>query len=252
MKRTDDSPRMIVGRQPVIVALRSSDNVQEVLVASGPGKKGALKDIEGAARAAGVRVRRVDVSELDRASNGVLHQGVIAKVAPYQYLSIDDLLHAELGDDRIDVIAVLDGVTDPRNLGAVIRSAEASGIRGIVIPERRSAQVNEAATKASAGADASMPIAMVGNSVDAVRRLQQEGYWVLGTDAEAEVSIWEADLTGPTVIVLGSEGKGVRPLLKSACDQQVSIPIHGEVESLNVSVSAALLFYEARRRASSG
>jgi len=243
---------MIVGRQPVLVALRSSDNVQEVLIANSPGKKGGLKEIESAARAAGVRVRRVDGSELDRASNGVLHQGVIARVAPYQYLSLDDLLYAESGDDRIDVIAVLDGVTDPRNLGAVIRSAEAAGIKGIVIPERRSAQVNEAATKASAGADASMPIAMVGNSVDAVRRLQQEGYWVLGTDADAEVSIWEVDLKGPTVIVLGSEGKGVRPLLKSACDQQVSIPIHGEVESLNVSVSAALLFYEVRRRASSG
>lgn len=249
MKRADDTSRLIVGRQPVLVALRSSEKVQEVLVSDGLGRKGAIKEIEGAARAAGIRVRRVDPHELDRASKGVLHQGVIAKVAPFDYLTLDELLSIELTDQKIDVIAVLDGVTDPRNLGAVIRSGEASGIRGILIPERRSAQVNEAATKASAGADASLPIAMVGNSVDAVKRLQNEGYWVIGTDAQADVNIWDVDLSGPTAIVLGSEGKGVRPLLKSACDQQVSIPIHGAVESLNVSVSAALLFYEARRRA---
>ena len=195
------------------------------------------------------RVRRVwrapetSAEELERLCGSPDHQGVVAEVDPYSYWDANQLLR---GKDAL--ILALDQVQDPRNLGAVARSAEVAGATGLVIPDRRSAEVTAVACKASAGAVEHLAIARVRNLADWLGEAKDAGFWLWGADAEAEQAPWGVDLTGPTVLVLGGEGKGIRPRVASACDGLVALPQRGKVGSLNVSAAATALLFEAIRQ----
>lgn len=181
--------------------------------------------------------------ELERICGSPDHQGVVAEVDPYPYVGASELLRKENA-----LLVALDQVQDPRNLGAVCRSAEAAGAAGVVIPDRRSAEVTAVSCKASAGAVEHLRIARVRNLADWLAEAKEAGFWLWGADADASQAPWDVDLTGPTVLVLGGEGKGIRPRVASACDGLVALPQRGKVESLNVSVAAAALVFEALRQ----
>jgi 23S rRNA (guanosine2251-2'-O)-methyltransferase len=184
-------------------------------------------------------------AELERLCGSPDHQGVVAEVDPYPYGDPRGLLR---GDDPL--LIALDQVQDPRNLGAVCRSAEFAGAAGVIVPERRSAAVTAATCKASAGAVEHLQIAHVRNLADWLADAKAAGFWIWGADAEAEAAPWSVDLTGPTVLVLGGEGKGLRPRVASACDGLIALPGHGQIESLNVSAAATALLFEAQRQRS--
>ncbi|MFL5899634.1 MAG: 23S rRNA (guanosine(2251)-2'-O)-methyltransferase RlmB [Solirubrobacterales bacterium] len=181
--------------------------------------------------------------ELERLCGSPDHQGVVAEVDPYPYVGAGELLLKENA-----LLVALDQVQDPRNLGAVCRSAEAAGAAGVVIPDRRSAEVTAVTCKASAGAVEHLPIAHVRNLADWLAEAKEAGFWLWGADADATQAPWDVDLTGPTVLVLGGEGKGIRPRVASACDGLVAFPQRGRVESLNVSAAATALLFEALRQ----
>lgn len=181
--------------------------------------------------------------ELERLCGSPDHQGVVAEVEPYQYVGAPELLRKENA-----LLIALDQVQDPRNLGAVARSAEAAGAAGLVIPERRSAAVTAVTCKASAGAVEHLPIAHVRNLADWLGEAKEAGFWIWGADADAKQAPWQVDLSGPTVLVLGGEGKGLRPRVASACDGLVALPQRGKIDSLNVSAAAAALLFEAVRQ----
>jgi 23S rRNA (guanosine2251-2'-O)-methyltransferase len=194
------------------------------------------------------RVHRVwrspetSAEELERLCGSPDHQGIVAEVDPYPYGDPNALLAGE------GLLVALDQVQDPRNLGAVCRSAELAGAAGVVIPERRSAEITAVACKASAGAVEHLTIAHLRNLADWLAEAKRAGFWIWGADADAESAPWDVDLTGPTVLVLGGEGKGIRPRVAAACDGLVALPRRGEVESLNVSAAAAALLFEAVRQ----
>jgi 23S rRNA (guanosine2251-2'-O)-methyltransferase len=189
------------------------------------------------------RAPDTDAFELERLCGSPDHQGVVAEVDPYPYGDSRALLR---GEDSL--LVVLDQVQDPRNLGAVCRSAEFAGAAGVIVPERRAAAVTAAACKASAGAVEHLPVAHVRNLADWLAEAKAAGFWIWGADAEAEAAPWTVDLKGPTVIVLGGEGKGIRPRVAAACDGLVALPRHGQIGSLNVSAAATALLFEARRQ----
>ncbi|SFR09442.1 23S rRNA (guanosine(2251)-2'-O)-methyltransferase RlmB [Desulfoscipio geothermicus] len=240
---------IIAGRNPVCEALRAGRPVNKIFIARGA-KSAATAEIIGLARQRQVPVQNVDKPFLDRLAPGAVHQGVIAQVAPYQYADLDDIL-AGVGDTA-PLLVVLDEVTDPHNLGAVIRSADAAGAHGVVIPRRRAAAVTPAVVKASAGAVEYLPVARVGNLARTIDQLKERGIWVVGADAAARQVIWEAPLDGPLAIVVGGEDKGLGRLVREKCDLLVKLPMAGRVNSLNASVAAALVLFEAVRQRSRG
>jgi 23S rRNA (guanosine2251-2'-O)-methyltransferase len=233
---------VIYGVRPVIEALRSPRReVFEVLEAAG------TAEVAEAAAASGVPVQRVDRARIGELANGGVHQGIVARVGPYQYSGLDEILAAP-----DPLVLVLDGVTDPRNLGAILRAADGAGASGVVIPKDRAAGVTAAAVKASAGASEHVRVARETNLRRAIDRMKKSGLWVYAAEGEAEreggTPYYALDLTGPVALVLGSEGRGIRRLVREGCDGVGSIPMLGTVESLNVSVAAAILLYEARRQ----
>jgi len=228
---------VVYGVRPVIEVLRSRRRaVHEVLDSTGN------REVERLAADAGVGVRRVPRGRVARLAGGGAHQGVAARVGPYPYAALEDVLGGEN-----PLVAVLDGVTDPRNLGAVLRAADGAAASGVVVPKDRAAGVTPAAVKASAGASEHVRLARVTNLRRAVDRMKEEGLWVYAAEPGGE-NYAEADLSGPVALVLGSEGRGVRRLVREGCDGVLSIPMLGAVSSLNVSVAAAILLYEARRQ----
>jgi len=236
----------VAGRQPVLEALRSGQEINKLLVAKGP-RQGALQQIVSLAKQRGVVIQEVDRSVLDRLSPSINHQGVIAQLAEVRYWELADLVARPSGDPWPPFLVLLDGVQDPHNLGAIIRSAEALGAHGVVIPKRRGALVTEAVMKASAGAANHLPICRVTNLAATIDTLKQEGYWVFGADAAGE-PCFEQDLTGPIALVVGSEGFGLSRLVREKCDFLSSIPMRGQVNSLNASVAASLLMLEVVRQ----
>ena len=228
---------VIYGIRPVIEALRSRRRkVFEILDASGNG------EVAEAAAASGVPLKRVPRIRIEELARGAAHQGVAARVEPYPYSDLGEILAV-----HDPLILVLDGVTDPRNLGAVLRAADGAGASGGVIPKDRAVGVTAAAVKASAGASEHVPIARVTNLRRSIDRMKESGVWVYAAEVGGTLYT-KLDLTGPVALVLGSEGRGVRRLVREGCDGALSIPMLGAVESLNVSVAAAVLLYEARRQ----
>lgn len=212
--------QIIYGKQPVAEAERGRRQVERVW-----------------------RAPEMSPEELERLCGSPDHQGVVAEVEPYPYVGSAELL----GNDSALLVA-LDQVQDPRNLGAVCRSAEAAGAAGVVIPDRRSAEITAVACKASAGAVEHLHIAHVRNLADWLGEAKQAGFWIWGADAGAKQAPWDVDLSGPTILVLGGEGKGLRPRVASACDGLIALPQRGKIDSLNVSAAATALLFEAVRQ----
>ncbi len=237
---------LAIGRNQVEEALRAN-TAEKVLVARGT-KGAAIREIRSDARGAGVPVRDVDRREVNGMADGLRHQGVIAILARVGYVSVDDILkHARsLGEDPF--IALLDGLQDPRNLGAVLRSAEAAGVHGVVLTTRKSVGLTEAAFRTSAGAAAHIRVARVTSLKNTLEKLKKARVWIAGADQEGDQSLHEADLAGPVGIVIGGEGKGLRRLVREHCDFTVRIPMAGKINSLNASGAGALIFFEVRRR----
>lgn len=234
------------GRNAVMELLRAGRTVDKLFVA--PDQNGRMADIIALAKKSGAVVTQVDRRKLDAMSETGVHQGVIAQAAAHEYVSIDDILQVARDRGEQPLILVCDGLTDPHNLGAVIRSAETAGAHGVVIPKRRSVGLTATAAKASAGAIEHIGVARVTNLAVAIDELKENGVWVFGADAGGDKQLYEADFAGAAAIVIGSEGNGLSRIVHDKCDFIVSIPMKGKVNSLNASAAAAVLLYEAVRQ----
>ena len=239
----EQNENLLVGRNPIREALKAGRPVEKLLVAQGD-LSGAARDIIRLARENGAVVQTVDRSRLDQIYPA--HQGMLAYVAAVDYKSVDDIFAyaEEKGEDPF--IIILDGVTDPHNLGAIIRSAECAGAHGVIVPERRAAGLGPTAAKAAAGALDYMRIARVKNLNRTIDELKERGVWVIGTAMNGE-NAFTADLTGPAALVIGSEGEGISRLTLEKCDRTLTLPMVGQIESLNASVAAGVLMYEILR-----
>ncbi|MDG4822479.1 23S rRNA (guanosine(2251)-2'-O)-methyltransferase RlmB [Asanoa sp. WMMD1127] len=248
-----DAPELLVGRNPVLEALRALVPATALYVAQGIDIDDRITEIVRTAGDRGIALLEVGRAELDRMTGGVLHQGVGLQVPPFAYEPFDDLMAAAL-EHPTPLLVALDGVTDPRNLGAVIRSAAAFGAQGVFIPERRAAGITATAWRTSAGAAARVPVSQVVNLTRALKACQREGFVVIGLDADGETDLYNLEAAvGPLVVVVGSEGRGLSRLVGETCDMRVGIPMVSEVESLNASVAAAVTLAEvARRRTEAG
>jgi 23S rRNA (guanosine2251-2'-O)-methyltransferase len=234
---------------PVRERLRAGgEGVSELWLAEGATRGAAFAELERLGRAAGAKVRAAPRQKLDRLSGTDRHQGVVAVVADFAYAELDDLLAAAAASGRPPLRVVLDGVEDPHNLGAIIRSAHALGAHGVVIPKDRAVGVTPAAAKASAGAVERCPVARVTNVAKTLEALKDAGVWSVALAADGERPLAQVDLKGPIALVLGSEGEGIRSLVRKTCDLSASIPMKGEIDSLSVSASAAVALYEAARQ----
>ena len=238
---------VIEGRNAVIEALRAGTPIDKIYLMKGEGDS-ALGHIASRARAAGVVVVEADRRKLDAMSRTHSHQGVIAVAAVRAYASVEDILAAAREKGEAPLIVVCDELSDPHNLGAVIRTAECAGAHGVVIPKRRSAGLTAVVAKTSAGAVSYLPVARVPNLTALLKQLKEEGIWVYGTAADGSTPLYRADLKGPAAIVIGSEGDGMSRLVREQCDFLVSIPMRGQLNSLNASAAAAIVLYEAVRQ----
>ena len=235
------------GRNALTEALRAGRTIDKVFIADGDTDRG-LQRLAAEAKEAGAVIVPVDRRKLDQMSFTRSHQGVIALTAAHDYYSIDDILEeaAQRGENAL--IVICDELSDPHNLGAIMRSAECAGAHGVIIPKRRSVGLTATVAKASAGAVEYMKVARVTNIKNAINELKEKGVWVFGTAAEGSVPMYKADLTGPAAIVIGNEGDGMSPLVRKNCDMLVHIPMKGQISSLNASAAASILLYEAVRQ----
>ncbi len=238
---------IIEGRNAVIEALRVGTNIDKIFLARGDTDK-ALGHIAATARERGVVVVEADRRKLDGMSRTHAHQGVIALAAVREYVEVEDILQIARDRGEAPLLVICDELSDPHNLGAVIRTAECAGAHGIIIPKRRSAGLTAVVAKTSAGAVSHMAVARVPNLVAQIKDLKKQGIWVFGAEMGGEVSLYEADLKGPAAIVIGSEGAGMGRLIAETCDVRVRIPMKGKLNSLNASAAAAILLYEAVRQ----
>ena len=246
-ERNAGADGLIEGRNAVIEALRAGAAIDKIYLAKGETDK-TLGHIASTARAAGVVVVEADRRKLDAMSVTHAHQGVIALAAVREYATVEDILAAAREKGEPPLLIVCDEISDPHNLGAIIRTAECAGAHGVVIPKRRSAGLTSIVGKTSAGAVSFLPVARVANLPAALRELQKQGVWIFGTAADADRTLYDADLKGPAAIVIGSEGDGMGRLVRESCDFLVSVPLKGRIQSLNASNAAAVLLYEAVRQ----
>ncbi len=238
---------ILEGRNAVAEAIKSGRPMDKVLIAAGD-TDAALQRLAALARDAGAVVVPVDRRKLDAMSVTHAHQGIIAQVAAREYASIEDILQTARDRGEAPLIVVCDGLSDPHNLGAILRCAECAGAHGVVIPKRRSVGLTATVAKTSAGAVEYMKVARVTNLAAAIETLKEKGVWVFGTAAEGSVPMYHADLKGPAAIVIGSEGEGMSRLVRSRCDGMVHIPLKGRITSLNAAAAASVLLYEAVRQ----
>ena len=237
--------RAIYGLHPVAEALRATpEQIERILVA--PGAADRLTDLLNHANAQGIAIEQVSRRQLEQVVGSVVHQGIVGVLAPFRYSTVAAMLKYAAAAPPL--LLALDQVQDPHNLGSLTRSAFALGAHGIFFPKDRSCEVTAAVVKASAGATAHLPLAQVVNLGRALTQLKDAGLWVVGTSPEAEQRIDEIDLTGPIVIVVGSEGQGMRKMIKAACDFQARIPMPGTLGSLNAAVAGGICLYEAARQ----
>ena len=244
---TAEADGLIEGRNAVIEALRTEASIDKIFIQKGEVDK-TLGHIASKARAAGIVVVEADRRKLDGMSRTHAHQGVIALAAVREYVSVDDILADAAAKNEPPLIVVCDEISDPHNLGAIIRTAYCAGAHGVVIPKRRSAGLTSVVAKTSAGAVSHMKVARVPNIPSLLKDLKKQGVWIFGTAAGASTDLYSADLKGPAAIVIGSEGDGMSRLVAENCDFLVSIPMKGHISSLNASAAAAILLYEAVRQ----
>lgn len=238
---------VLVGRNAVTEALKSGRGINKLWIASGD-REGSVAEIAALAKERGIVVQYVERAKIEALAGGHRHQGVLAYVAPVPYAELEDILKAAEAKGEAPFIVLLDELEDPHNLGALLRTADATGVHGILIPKRRSVSLNATVAKTSAGAVEYVPVARIGNIAQTLKKLKEKGFWVAGADMDGEKAYYEADLTGPLVLVVGSEGKGMSRLTKEACDFIVRMPMVGRINSLNASVAGSILMYESMRQ----
>ena len=235
---------IVEGRNAVLELLNSDRDINKIFVQSGE-RHGSINKIIAVAKENKVVVTEVEKSKLDFMSKTKNHQGVIAVVPPFNYCEVEDILDFAKSKNEDAFILILDGIEDPHNLGSIIRTAETAGVHGIIIPKRRTVTVNSTVAKVSAGAVEHMKIARVNNITETIRKLKENGLWIIGTDGEARTLYYNQDLKGDIAIIIGSEGFGMSRLEKENTDKLVKIPMKGKITSLNASVSAGIIIYEA-------
>ena len=236
---------IVYGRNAVLELLRSDRDINKIFIEKGE-KHGSINEIIAKAKEARIVITEVEKSKLDFMTKEN-HQGVIAIVPPFNYCEVEDILDIAKQKNEDPFIVILDGIEDPHNLGAIIRTSETAGVHGIIIPKRRVASVNSTVVKVSTGATTYVKIARVNNLNDTIRRLKESGLWIIGTDGEADKYYYEQDFSGPIAIVIGSEGFGMSKLVKENSDILVKIPMKGKITSLNASVAAGIIMYEVVR-----
>ncbi|MGH2426874.1 MAG: 23S rRNA (guanosine(2251)-2'-O)-methyltransferase RlmB [bacterium] len=244
----DKSPdELIYGRQPVLEALLASRPLRKILVSRSSRPSGAVRAILDHARQQDIAVQFVDQRRLDELVSGN-HQGVVAMASAKPLGSIEQILDAARTSGKPPLVLVLDGVEDPANLGAILRTADGAGVHGVIIPKHRAVGLTGVVARTSAGAIEHVPVAQVTNLVSALEELKAAGLWVVGADPKAPQNLYEIDLTPPLVLVIGGEGKGLRRLVREHCDLLIRLPMHGSMSSLNVAVAAGVLLFEIVRQ----
>ena len=245
-ERDDYYANLIEGRNPVLEALKSGREIDKLFIQSGQ-LEGSIRQIIALAREKNILIKEVDKAKLDKMSQTKSHQGVIASAALYKYYEVDDILEIAKQKEEDPFIVILDEITDPQNLGSILRSCDAAGVHGVIIPKRRAASLTPIIGKISAGAVEYVPVAKVTNINQTINYLKEKGIWVAGADADGE-TYYEKDLTGPIALVVGSEGKGLGRLVKENCDFIVGIPMSGKISSLNAAVSCAVIAFEIKKQ----
>lgn len=243
----DDAPaaNVIIGRNPLMEALKNDREIEKILV--GKGAEGSVTKIVAMAKDKGIPLYQSDKQTLDRIACGRPHQGVIAYASAYSYSTMEDVYAKAAAKDEVPFVIILDNLEDPHNLGAIMRTAECAGAHGVIIPKRRSCGLTEVVAKSSAGAIEYMPCVKVSNIGQTIDQLKEDGFWVAACDMGG-TTYYKQDLTGKLAIVIGSEGFGISQLVRKKCDFVVSMPMVGEITSLNASNAAAVLMYEVRRQ----
>ena len=234
---------MLAGRNAV---MKGSSRINRLMVADGS-SEGSIRELIAVAKEKGVPVQFLERSKLDSMAKGIRHQGVLAQVSPVEYVELEDILSKAREKQEDPFIILLDELEDPHNLGAILRSADAAGAHGVLIPKRRSCPLSATVAKTSAGAVEHVPVARIGNIVQTIKALKEEGLWVAGADMDGK-NYYEADLTGPLLLVVGSEGQGIGRLVKEQCDFIVRIPMLGAINSLNASVAGSVLMFEVTKQ----
>lgn len=240
------SENIIAGRNSVAEALKSNRAVNKILVQDGV-RGGSIGEIIAAAKQKGIVLEYVKVEKLDKMAPDIRHQGVVALAAPIAFQTIDDVFAKAASKNEDPFILLLDELQDPQNVGALIRTADAAGVHGVLMPKRRSCPLNAVVAKISAGAVEYVPVVQIGNIVQTIEELQRRGCWIIGADMDGE-NYFDVNFSGPVVLVIGAEGKGIGRLVKQKCDVIASIPMGGGVSSLNASAAGAILMYEAVRQ----
>ncbi len=246
-EREPEDEGLLEGRNAVTEALKSGRTIDKIYIAAGDTDAG-LTRLAAQAKAAGVVVVTADRKKLDQMSATHAHQGVIAQAAAHDYATIDEMLALAESRGEAPLLVICDELSDPHNLGAVLRSAECAGAHGVIIPKRRSVGLTAVVAKASAGAIEYMKVARVSNISATIRELKERGLWVFGTAADGAVPMYQADLKGPAALVIGNEGSGMSRIVAENCDVKISIPMKGQISSLNASAAASILLYEAVRQ----
>jgi 23S rRNA (guanosine2251-2'-O)-methyltransferase len=239
---------IIQGRNPVLEALKSGRSVNKILLARNIGRHSSIAEILHLSRDKRIPVEFVDRHVIDEACDSFNHQGVIAYASIKEYVSLDDLFNESRKRNEEPLYCILDGIEDPHNLGAILRTADASGVHGVIVRSRRAVGLTSIVEKTSAGAVEYIPVARVSNISQAILTLKQHDVWIIGVDTSGKTKYTQVDYKLPTAIVIGSEGRGVSDLVRKNCDSLVSIPMRGNISSLNASVATALVIYEAFRQ----
>lgn len=234
----------VEGRNSVLELLQSGKDINKIFITRGE-RHGSINKIIAIAKERKVMVVEKDKKQMNQMAQNENYQGVIAIVPPFEYCEIEDILEEAKNRNEAPFVLILDGIEDPHNLGSIIRTAETAGVHGIIIPKRRAASVNSTVNKVSAGAVEHMKIARVTNITDSINKLKENGLWICGTAIDTDKYYYNQDLTGPIGIVIGNEGEGMSDKVKKNCDFLVKIPMKGKVTSLNASVSAGIIIYEA-------
>lgn len=238
---------MIAGKHPVLEALRSGREINKIWIADGA-QKTLTQPIVAEAKKSGIVVQFVDKRKLDSLTPGVTHQGVVAQAAAFAYVEVEEILERAKQREEVPFVLLLDEIEDPHNLGSILRTAECTGVHGVIIPKRRSASLTATVLKTSAGAAEHVPVARVTNLAQTIDKLKEAGVWVAGTDLSASQDVYKMKFDMPLAIVIGNESKGMGRLIKEKCDFLVKLPMLGQLNSLNASVAAGVLMYEVVRQ----
>ncbi|AIQ65748.1 RNA methyltransferase [Paenibacillus stellifer] len=244
----DTNEEILAGKHSVLEALRAGRTLNKIWIAENA-QKALTAPIIAEARQAGIIVQHVDKRKLDQLAPGVQHQGVVAQAAPYAYAEVEDLLAAAEAKGEPPFLLLLDEIEDPHNLGSILRTADCTGVHGVIVPKRRSAQITATVSKTSAGAVEYVPVARVTNLGQTIDRLKELGIWVVGTDVDTDQDLFGSDIfSGPVAVVIGNENKGMGRLIREKCDLLLKLPMLGRINSLNASVAAGVIMYEVLRR----